>query len=542
MFNIDSKVSKYVTVGGKLSFSNELNSAAANSGSISGGAFSTGGLGRLQFVLPSTLSPFNNDGSYNLNGAAIGSSPQIVGISNLGYYNPQFLLDNNKESTENNRVQGNVYGQLKPFSWLTARTQLGLDFMFSDNNVFWSPRSGDGYTRNGYAWAGSDISKVIVWTNTLQLDKSFASHNLSLLLGNEQQFSKYKGIGIQRENISDPDYDVVQAGFTINNPANLYKSENYLVSFFTRLNYNFARSTVTEVYTQILKDLNEAETDLPLANASAILNTSMVHRNTVVAFKTRVYLSMQKYAEAVTEANKIVSSSAPFVAPSGVANKLEANIATVFTNYTTTESIFSLPMSSTAGDFPGKQNQIAYYWTHVASLGGVGNGEYSVNPSGILANTTQFTKGDKRRAFIVSSNSGTKLWNMKFKTPDPYMDWVPVIRYSEVLLNLAEAKVRASNVVDSQSLALLNAVHGRSDAGKVFVASDFSTPSEFLLAIDNERRMEFIGEGHRTRDVTRLLSAFPAHGTASAKALGDVGYIWPIPSLELSLNTLCVDN
>ncbi|MFT3918529.1 SusC/RagA family TonB-linked outer membrane protein [Cloacibacterium sp.] len=240
LFNIDSKVSKYVTVGGKLSFSNELNSAAANSGSISGGAFSTGGLGRLQFVLPSTLSPFNNDGSYNLNGAAIGSSPQIVGVSNLGYYNPQFLLDNNKESTENNRVQGNVYGQLKPFSWLTARTQLGLDFMFSDNNVFWSPRSGDGYTRNGYAWAGSDISKVIVWTNTLQLDKSFASHNLSLLLGNEQQFSKYKGIGIQRENISDPDYDVVQAGFTINNPANLYKSENYLVSFFTRLNYNFA--------------------------------------------------------------------------------------------------------------------------------------------------------------------------------------------------------------------------------------------------------------------------------------------------------------
>ncbi|MFT3918530.1 RagB/SusD family nutrient uptake outer membrane protein [Cloacibacterium sp.] len=305
---------------------------------------------------------------------------------------------------------------------------------------------------------------------------------------------------------------------------------------------NLARSTVAEVYTQILKDLNEAETDLPLANASAILNTSRVHRNTVVAFKTRVYLSMQKYAEAVTEANKIVSNSAPFVAPSGVANKLEANIATVFTNYTTTESIFSLPMSSTAGDFPGTQNQIAYYWTPVASLGGVGNGEYSVNPSGILANTTQFTVEDKRRAFIVSSNSGTKLWNMKFKTPNPYTDWVPVIRYSEVLLNLAEAKVRASNVVDSQSLALLNAVHGRSDAGKVFVAGDFSTPSEFLLAIDNERRMEFMGEGHRTRDVTRLLSAFPAHGTAPAKALGDVGYIWPIPSLELSLNTLCVDN
>jgi hypothetical protein len=87
LLNVDSKVGKYISIGGKLSFSNEENFAAANSGSLSGGAFSTGGLGRLQFVLPSTLAPFKNDGSYSLNGAAIGSSPQIVGISNLGYYN-----------------------------------------------------------------------------------------------------------------------------------------------------------------------------------------------------------------------------------------------------------------------------------------------------------------------------------------------------------------------------------------------------------------------------------------------------------------------
>ena len=82
-----------------------------------------------------------------------------------------------------------------------------------------------------------------------------------------------------------------------------------------------ARSTVAEVYTQILKDLNEAEIDLPLTNSSAALNTTRIHKNTVIAFKTRVYLSMQKYPEAVTEANKIVSSTAPFVSPSGVAHK-----------------------------------------------------------------------------------------------------------------------------------------------------------------------------------------------------------------------------
>ncbi len=304
---------------------------------------------------------------------------------------------------------------------------------------------------------------------------------------------------------------------------------------------DLARSTVGEVYTQILKDLNEAETDLPLTYSSAELNTTRIHRNTVIALKTRVYLSMQKYPEAVTEANKIVSAAAPFTATTGVNNKLEANISNVFSAYTTNESLFSLPMTTTAGDNPGTQNQLGYYWTPSPSLGGVGNGEYSVNPNGVLANVTQFTAADKRRSFILAT-AGGKLWNMKFKTASPYTDWVPVIRYAEVLLNLAEAKVRASNTVDAQSIALLNAVHGRSDAAKVFTAADFPTVADFLTAVDNERRMEFMGEGHRTRDITRLLKPFPAHGGAPAKALNDVGYIWPIPSVELSLNTLMTDN
>ena len=303
-----------------------------------------------------------------------------------------------------------------------------------------------------------------------------------------------------------------------------------------------ARSTVGEVYTQILKDLNEAEADLPLTYTGSS-NVTRIHRNTAIALKTRVYLSMQKYAEAVAEANKIVPTAAPFTASSGVANKLEANIANVFTTYTTAESVFSLPMTATAGDFPGTQNQIAYYWTP-ATGGGVGNGEYSLNPAGILANTTQFTSADKRREFVLTTGSGTsaRLWNMKFKAPSPYTDWVPVIRYAEVLLNLAEAKVRLNNAVDAQSIALLNAVHGRSDAAKVFTAADFATADAFLLALDNERRMEFMGEGHRTRDITRLLKTFSAHGTAPAKALNDIGYIWPIPAQELSLNPLMTDN
>lgn len=294
------------------------------------------------------------------------------------------------------------------------------------------------------------------------------------------------------------------------------------------------RSTVAEVYTQILKDLNEAETGLPLTYTGST-NTTRAHRNTAIALKTRVYLTMQNYAGVVTEANKIVSATAPFTATSGVAHALQANIATVFTNYTTTESILSMPMTSTSGDNPGTQNQLGYYFSKTT-----GNGEFSLNPTGIIADAG-WTATDKRRSFITVS-SGKPYLNLKYPVASPYTDYVPVIRYAEVLLNLAEAKVRTTNTVDAQAVALLNAVRNRSDATTTFTAANFATSADLINAILKERRIEFLGEGARNNDIMRLLQTFPAKGSAQAKSPSDVGYIWPISSTELSLNKLCTDN
>ena len=66
LLNVDSRVSKIFSMGGKLSFSNEQNLAATTTGSLSGAAFNTGGLGRLSFVLPPIIAPYNNDGTYNI--------------------------------------------------------------------------------------------------------------------------------------------------------------------------------------------------------------------------------------------------------------------------------------------------------------------------------------------------------------------------------------------------------------------------------------------------------------------------------------------
>jgi hypothetical protein len=246
---------------------------------------------------------------------------------------------------------------------------------------------------------------------------------------------------------------------------------------------------------------------------------------------------MQDYAKVITEANKIVpQSTAPFSATSGVAHALQANIVNVFrTPYTTTESILSMPMTSTAGDNPGTQNQLAYYWSRTPA--GVGNGEFSLNPSGIAANTG-WTATDARRGFNATV-SGKLYLNTKYTAASPFTDWAPIIRYSEVLLNLAEALARTNAGVNVKALALLNAVRQRADAATVLAPA---TQADLINAILLERRIEFLGEGLHNFDHMRLLLTIPAKGPVAAKAASEPGYIWPISADEMSLNPLMTDN
>jgi starch-binding outer membrane protein, SusD/RagB family len=300
--------------------------------------------------------------------------------------------------------------------------------------------------------------------------------------------------------------------------------------------YSLARATVAEVYTQILADLTYAEQNLPLTNANATANTTRAHRNTAIALKTRVYLSMQQYANVITEANKIVSATAPFTATTGVPHALQADVTNVFkTPYTTTESILSMPFSS--NEAPGTQNQLGYYYCPSAFNGG--NGEYSLLSTGIIANAGWLATDRRKTMTLVS---GGKTYLTKFPTGGQFTDWAPVIRYAEVLLNLAEARVRSTNTVDPQAVAILNAIRGRSDATTVFTVAGFANAAALIDAIMIERRIELLGEGVAGADLTRLGLPLPAKpGVNSIPPTGQQ-YIWPISSTELLLNTLCVDN
>ncbi|HEX7846408.1 MAG TPA: RagB/SusD family nutrient uptake outer membrane protein [Chitinophagaceae bacterium] len=296
---------------------------------------------------------------------------------------------------------------------------------------------------------------------------------------------------------------------------------------------DLARSTTTEIYNQIIADLDYAETNLPATN-SGVNSVIRAHKNTAISLKTRVYLTMQKYTDVITQANKIVPNAAPFVASSGVANALTPDYANIFkTPFTTVESVFSLPFTTGTGDAPGTQNGLqSYYYNSSTGTGSI----YSINQSAIYANVG-WTATDRRRSLIYSAASGKK-YLTKFPTAAP-ADFVPVIRWAEVLLNTAEALARTNTGVNARALALLNAVRQRSDATTTLAPT---TQQELIDAILTERRIEFLGEGLRNNDLMRLLQTIPAKGTVGAKAPSQEGYIWPASSTEKSLNKLWVDN
>lgn len=298
---------------------------------------------------------------------------------------------------------------------------------------------------------------------------------------------------------------------------------------------NLARSTVAEVYQQIISDLNFAEQNLLLTNGSNVLNTTRAHRNTAIAMKVRAYLSMQNYAAVITEANKIVSNAAPFVASSGVAHALNPSATTAFTNYSTNESIFSMPFTTV--DPPGTQNQLGFYYMPLG-VGGA-SGIFYLNPSGILGDAT-WTATDTRRNLIITN--GGKQWLAKYTNPGPFLDWAPVIRYPEVLLSLAEALARTTNSVDARAVALLNAVRNRADAATTFTVGSFANATALINAILKERNIEFLGEGIRSIDILRLGLDFPAKSipgfSVAAVPATSPAYFWPTPSEESRYNAL----
>ena len=287
-----------------------------------------------------------------------------------------------------------------------------------------------------------------------------------------------------------------------------------------------ARATQVQIFQQILDDLNFAETNLPATYGTlGDSNVVRAHKNSAIAMKMRVYMHMNRWPDVIAEGNKIVSLAAPFQSPGNLTNRLNTNVLTTFRTYTTPESIFSLPMAVT--NSPGIQNGLGQYWTS----------EFGLINTGIIANTGWNTTDARHNNFITPAIGSSPARWTKFN--DDLNNYVPIIRYAEVMLNQAEALARQADGLDARALALVNAVRQRSDATVTFAPA---TKDELINLILTERRIELLGEGFRSLDIMRQNITFPLKGSVGSVPSSSVSYVWPIPASEMLLNSLMVRN
>lgn len=242
--NLEHKLNKYITFGANFAFTNGLNSAP-NTGSLPGQGFSTAGAGRMAFVLPSNLAPYNNDGSYNLNTSAIGSMGQPV--ANYGYYNPVPIFDLNKFTSETDRMLTTLTLTIQPVKGVFLKSIYGMDNLTVESQTFQTGLTGDSYASNGFVSNTLEKPRRWTWTNTVNYDFTVKEKlNIGVLAGVEEQYTNNQSWSGSKTNVNDPFFDVYQGTFVTAGMGGGGRSENYFVSMFGRFNANFDRKYYIE--------------------------------------------------------------------------------------------------------------------------------------------------------------------------------------------------------------------------------------------------------------------------------------------------------
>lgn len=146
---------------------------------------------------------------------------------------------------------------------------------------------------------------------------------------------------------------------------------------------------------------------------------------------------------------------------------------------------------------------------------------------------------------LNSSDPGRAVRCFKY-VPDPsgvaanHGNDVPMIRYAEILLNLAEA-LNELDGPNQESVDLLNEIRKRAEAPE-YSLSDFNSKEMMREYFLNERGWEFVAEGMRRMDLIRhgkFISSALARGATNAKEHMN---LFPIPLNEIEANPALTQN
>ncbi|HLS37974.1 MAG TPA: RagB/SusD family nutrient uptake outer membrane protein [Sphingobacterium bovisgrunnientis] len=306
------------------------------------------------------------------------------------------------------------------------------------------------------------------------------------------------------------------------------------------------RSSVNEVYTQILKDLKDAE---PLitkpTNASTLANTNgFLNYFGNKAIQARVYLYMEDFENALAAAEEVIAFSQ---------YKLYTNDTWVssWSKQFGSESVFELAIYPNEGDLgnsslgaytrrrgnPNNTIAAGYFTSSTSFLARLNEDAQDVR-KGIMTTDELSTTANPRHGAIYKYSGSVGL-DGDGKGNSTAVN-IKVIRLSEVYLIASEAALRKASPDLTKAVNYLNQIRKRSPN-----LTPASNASINIDLIDAERSKELIGEGHRFFDMMRwnktinfddaLASVSTIHRAASIDRTFHKT-ILPIPLAEVNAN------
>jgi TonB-dependent starch-binding outer membrane protein SusC len=233
---LDHKLFKNFTVGGTFNYTN-TNNKAPSTGSVPGQSFQIDGTARAVMMLWPNVSPYNEDGSYNMNGGAIGKGANTISSA---YYNQVAIIDNDYHKSGSNTVIANAFAEWQILKGLKLKSSYAMNRINTEALSFYSPLQGIGYANNGVATNIYSVDFRKTWNTTLNYNNTFGDkHNVNVLLGYEGIKSTSKQWGAESVDLTDLYYTNYQGAFAVTYPVANYTGINGLQSYFSSLHYGF---------------------------------------------------------------------------------------------------------------------------------------------------------------------------------------------------------------------------------------------------------------------------------------------------------------
>ncbi|MDB5111124.1 MAG: SusC/RagA family TonB-linked outer membrane protein [Mucilaginibacter sp.] len=233
-FNIDTKLTKNITVGANVSYTDALNN---NLTSGFNNTFGLNNLVRESMVLPPNLSPLNPDGSYNISGSGIGYGANTI---LTGYYNPLPQLQYDKYTSESKALLGNIFLEWELVKGLTGKINYSVNDLNTVNMGFSNPYQAGGFSTNGSATNTSGDNRRTDILGQLTYTTTFAGkHHLSVLAAYEAIPTTSSSWGVTKTNLTDRFYESFYGSFsTISGSTSTY-AQTGLKSYFSNLFYDY---------------------------------------------------------------------------------------------------------------------------------------------------------------------------------------------------------------------------------------------------------------------------------------------------------------